>query len=108
MAGGTTECQAGAGGLGGIELDPAMGRGGNQRLDDVLYGGGAGGATVWIRFLGTVGSNGENVGRGAHWFPVPKHEGPGVAEHGWYVGDTGGGVSAEKIRDIVDGHLHWT
>ena len=104
----TTEQKAGEGGLGEIGQDDAKRRGRHQSVCNVLQGGGPGGDTFWLIVLGSVGRNGENGGRGAHWFPAPNHGEVGAAEHGWDAGDTGGSGSTGSRKDTVGGHLHWS
>ena len=72
-----------------------------------ISGSGTGSDSVWIGVLGHVGSNVENVRRGAHQVPAPKNGEVVRADYGWGMGYTGGGGSAGICRSAVNSHLHW-
>ena len=93
--------------MGEIGQDYAKIRGGHQSDSNVIYDGGTVGATVQIKVLSPVYSNGKNGVRGAHRVPAPNHREAGTSDYGRDVGDTVGKVSEESCGNAVGGHLNW-
>ena len=58
-----------------------------QGIGNFLQGGGAKSSTVWVRYVGPFGDNGDEYERYTHWVPLSDH---------------GGSSEADKIRDIGD------
>ena len=98
----------GAEGLGEIGQDASEGRGGLQSVGNVIQVDGAGGDLIWIRVLGPVGGNEENVGRDTHRVSETNHREVGTPEGGQDMVYTGERGRAGSGRNSVGNNLHLT